>query len=94
MSYFRKEIDNPIEYVEAAQGFTFTRPVNYPKGKLIGWEAEIRQELKELEEELHRHHRMRMKTATPAPHGPGEPHHDTGPPYPGCNESQATTPED
>lgn len=48
VSYFRKEIDNPIEYVEAAQGFTFTRPVNYPKGKLIGWEAEIRQELKEL----------------------------------------------
>ena len=48
VSYFRKDIDKPIEYVEAAQGFTFTRPVNYPSGKLVGWEAEVRQEMGEL----------------------------------------------
>ena len=48
VSYFKKVIDNPIEYVEAAQGFTFTKPVNYPRGKLAGWEAEIRQDVGEL----------------------------------------------
>lgn len=45
VSYFRKNIDKPIEYVEAAQGFTFTKPVNYPSGKLVGWEVEVRQEM-------------------------------------------------
>ena len=48
VSYFKKVIDNPIEYVEAAQGFTFTKPVNYPRGKLTGWEAEIRQDMGKL----------------------------------------------
>jgi outer membrane receptor protein involved in Fe transport len=48
VSYFKKVIDNPIEYVEAAQGFTFTKPINYPRGKLTGWEAEIRQDLGQL----------------------------------------------
>lgn len=48
VSYFKKVIDKPIEYVEAAQGFTFTKPVNYPRGKLTGWEAEIRQDIGEL----------------------------------------------
>lgn len=48
VSYFKKIIDNPIEYVEAAQGFTFTKPINYPRGKLTGWEAEIRQDLGQL----------------------------------------------
>ena len=44
VSYFKKVIDKPIEYVESAQGFTFTKPVNYPRGKLAGWEVELRQE--------------------------------------------------
>ena len=44
-SYFKKVIDKPIEYVEAAQGFTFTKPVNYPRGKLAGWEVELRQSM-------------------------------------------------
>lgn len=48
VSYFKKVIDKPIEYVEAAQGFTFTKPVNYPRGKLAGWEAEIRQDVGKL----------------------------------------------
>ncbi|MEC9047633.1 MAG: TonB-dependent receptor [Planctomycetota bacterium] len=48
VSYFRKDIKKPIEYVESAQGFTFTKPVNYPSGKLIGWEVEARQEIGEL----------------------------------------------
>lgn len=48
VSYFKKIIDNPIEYVEAAQGFTFTKPVNYPRGKLTGWEVEVRQEMGQL----------------------------------------------
>lgn len=48
VSYFKKVIDNPIEYVEAAQGFTFTKPVNYPRGKLAGWEAELRQDIGKL----------------------------------------------
>ena len=43
VSYFEKDIEKPIEYVEAAQGFTFTKPVNYPRGKLSGWEVELRQ---------------------------------------------------
>ncbi|MFK7740372.1 MAG: TonB-dependent receptor [Planctomycetota bacterium] len=45
VSWFRKIIDNPIEYVELSQGFTFTRPINYPRGKLSGWEVEMRQDL-------------------------------------------------
>lgn len=45
VSWFRKIIDDPIEYVEAAQGFTFTKPVNYPRGRLRGWEVEARQEM-------------------------------------------------
>ncbi|MEZ6037085.1 MAG: TonB-dependent receptor [Planctomycetota bacterium] len=48
VSWFRKVIDDPIEYVEAAQGFTFTKPVNYPRGTLKGWEVEARQELGSL----------------------------------------------
>ena len=45
VSYFRKIIDDPIEYVEASQGFNYTRPINYPRGKLTGWEVEARQDL-------------------------------------------------
>lgn len=44
-SYFYKDILDPIEYVQRAGGFTYTTPVNYPKGTLSGLEFEIRQDL-------------------------------------------------
>jgi outer membrane receptor protein involved in Fe transport len=44
-SWFYKYVDGPIEYVQRFAGFDFTTPVNYPKGKLTGYEAEIRQSL-------------------------------------------------
>ncbi|HTF88032.1 MAG TPA: TonB-dependent receptor [Planctomycetota bacterium] len=45
LSWFDKRIDEPIEYVQRLAGFTFTTPVNYPKGKLSGYEVEVRQSL-------------------------------------------------
>ena len=46
LSWFYKDIDDPIEFVQrVANAFTFTTPVNYPEGELHGWEFEIRQEL-------------------------------------------------
>lgn len=44
-SYFHKDIENPIEYVQRNAGFTYTTPVNYPKGKIDGIELEIRQDV-------------------------------------------------
>ena len=44
-SWFKKDIGNPIEYVQRLAGFTFTTPVNYPKGELSGYELEVRQNL-------------------------------------------------
>lgn len=44
-SYFRKDIENPIEYVEKLGNFSFTTAENYPRGKLTGYELEARQEL-------------------------------------------------
>ena len=44
-SWFYKDIRDPIEYVQQNAGFTFTRPVNFPKGKLRGIELETRQDL-------------------------------------------------
>jgi len=53
-SVFHKDVDGPIEYVQrlAPSGFTFTTPVNYPKGKLSGVELEVRQGLGEFTEAL------------------------------------------
>ena len=45
VSWFRKDIDDPIEFVQRPLDFTFTTPVNYPKGKLTGFELEVRQDL-------------------------------------------------
>ncbi len=45
LSWFRKDVDRPIEYVQRLAGFTFTTPVNYPEGRLSGWELEARQDL-------------------------------------------------
>jgi TonB-dependent receptor len=44
-SYFYKDVQDPIEYVQRNAGFTYTTPVNYPEGKLSGWELEIRQQM-------------------------------------------------
>jgi outer membrane receptor protein involved in Fe transport len=44
-SWFHKDIVNPIEYVQRVTGFTYTTPVNYPKGTISGWEVEVRQDL-------------------------------------------------
>jgi len=51
-SYFYKQIDDPIEYVQAIAGFTYTTPVNYPEGELSGTEFELRQGLGPYWEEL------------------------------------------
>jgi TonB-dependent receptor len=51
-SWFRKDIENPIEYVEKAGFFTFTTPVNYPRGQLSGVELEARQSLDVLADAL------------------------------------------
>lgn len=45
LSYFYKDITNPIEYVQRNAGFSYTTPMNYPKGKLSGYEVEFRQRI-------------------------------------------------
>ena len=45
LSWFRKDIERPIEYVQRLATFDFTAPVNYPKGELSGVEIEVRQTL-------------------------------------------------
>ncbi len=52
-SWFYKELDNPIEYVQRiANLFTYTTPVNYPEGELTGYELEVRQSLGHFWESL------------------------------------------
>jgi outer membrane receptor protein involved in Fe transport len=47
LSYFYKDIKDPIEYVQrvAANIGVYTTPVNYPKGTLNGVEVELRQQM-------------------------------------------------
>lgn len=52
LSYFLKEITDPIEYVQRNFDFSFTTPVNYPEGKLSGVEFEVRQTLGRFYEPL------------------------------------------
>ena len=52
MSWFYKDISNPIEYAQANAGFTYTYPVNYPEGKLNGYEFEVRQQMGHFWEKL------------------------------------------
>jgi len=52
LSYFHKDIDRPIEYIQRVFDFGFTTPVNYPKGRLSGVEFEVRQRLEPLWERL------------------------------------------
>lgn len=47
-SWFRKDITNPIEYVEKLAQYNFTTAVNYPSGELEGVEVEARQQLGNL----------------------------------------------
>ena len=48
-SWFYKDIKDPIEYVQRiGPGFDFTTPVNYPKGKINGYELEVRQALDQV----------------------------------------------
>lgn len=53
VSWFRKDISDAIEYIQSIQqSFDFTTPVNYPRGRLLGWEFEARQGLDSLWEPL------------------------------------------
>lgn len=45
LSWFHKDIRDPIEYVQRVINFNYTTPVNYPKGRLSGYELEVRQGL-------------------------------------------------
>ncbi len=46
LSGFYKGIKNPIEYVQKrTTSFGFTTPVNYPKGRIRGYEIEVRQKM-------------------------------------------------
>ncbi len=47
ISWFRKDVTNPIEYVQRVTDFSYTTPINYPEGQLTGWEFEVRQDLGE-----------------------------------------------
>jgi len=46
VSWFHKDIEGPIEYVQdLVNAFSFITPLNFPKGKLSGFEFETRQQL-------------------------------------------------
>ncbi len=45
VSWFKKEITNPIEYVQRVSTFLYTTAINYPEGELTGYEFEARQQL-------------------------------------------------
>lgn len=51
-SWFRKNLSDPIEYVQRVGDFTFTTPANYPSGVLMGYELELRQSLGHFAEGL------------------------------------------
>ncbi len=53
LSWFQKDIQDPIEYVQRLTNFTFTTPENYPEGELSGYELELRQDLARFGERLH-----------------------------------------
>ncbi len=48
LSFFYKDIQDPIEYVQRIADFGYTTPVNYPEGKLSGYEIEIRQKMGQI----------------------------------------------
>lgn len=53
MTYFKKTIENPIEYeLGYANIGSYIFPINYPKGKLSGFEFELRQKMGRFGESL------------------------------------------
>ena len=52
ISWFDKDVDGPIEYVQKLGTFTYTSPENYPEGELSGFELEGRQHLGRFWERL------------------------------------------
>ena len=48
LSWFYKDVTDPIENVQRIGLFNYTTAVNYPKGRLNGFELELRQDLEEL----------------------------------------------
>lgn len=52
LSWFHKDVEDPIEYVQRVTNFSFTTPVNYPEGELTGFEVEVRQHLGQFWEAL------------------------------------------
>ncbi len=47
VSWFRKKITDPIEFVQRFATLSFTTAENYPEGELTGWEFEARQDVSE-----------------------------------------------
>lgn len=48
-SVFYKQIHDPIQYVQRfTEGFTYTAPLNFPEGRLLGLELESRVTMKEI----------------------------------------------
>ncbi|MEI7835071.1 MAG: carboxypeptidase regulatory-like domain-containing protein [Planctomycetota bacterium] len=45
IGFFRKDVTNPIEYVQRVSDFAYTTPINYPEGTLSGFEFEARQKM-------------------------------------------------
>lgn len=52
VSWFYKDVKDPIEHVEVINQLTFTSATNYPEGRLGGFEFEVRQDLGRLVERL------------------------------------------
>ncbi|MBN1974646.1 MAG: TonB-dependent receptor [Sedimentisphaerales bacterium] len=52
LSYFYKDIKDPIEYIQAYGDFVYTTPRNYPEGRMSGIELEVRQDAGRFSEEL------------------------------------------
>lgn len=52
VSWFHKDVKDAIEYVQRPLDFTFTTPVNYPDGRLSGFELELRQDMGEFSDSL------------------------------------------
>lgn len=47
-SWFRKDVENSIEYVQRIVDFSYTTAVNYPEGEIQGAELELRQDAGQL----------------------------------------------
>jgi outer membrane receptor protein involved in Fe transport len=52
LSYFYKDVTDPIEYVQRIADFAYTTPENYPEGELSGYEFEVRQDAGRLWDKL------------------------------------------